>query len=73
MARLLKRVCNGILYTLLVGALLIGGITWLALISSGPWYVQILYAILAGLAFASGFAVKEGGADLEDKDEDGGV
>ncbi|ETT64914.1 hypothetical protein BSK66_07840 [Paenibacillus odorifer] len=64
-----KRIINGILYVLLIGALMVGGFVWITLLTGGPWYMTVIFAIMALAAFSLGYSAEGGGSDRS-KDEE---
>jgi membrane protein implicated in regulation of membrane protease activity len=63
-----KRIINGLLYVLLIGALMVGGFVWITLLTGGPWYMTVIFAIMALAAFSLGYSAEGGGSD-RNKDE----
>lgn len=64
-----KRIINGLLYVLLIGALMIGGFVWITLLTGGPWYMTVIFAIMALVAFSLGYSAEGGGSDHETDEE----
>ncbi|MNN79487.1 hypothetical protein D3C81_1961390 [compost metagenome] len=62
----MKRLINGVIYVLLIGALILGGLVWWSLLTLGLWYVTVVSALLLAWAFTLGFLSEGGGSDRED-------
>ncbi|WP_419884862.1 hypothetical protein [Paenibacillus sp. B-A-8] len=69
-----KRIANGILYVLLIGAFMVGGMVWFSLLTCGLLYVSVISALLIVWSFILGFISEGGGSDRKEdgvsKDED---
>lgn len=61
-----KRIINGLLYVLLIGALMLGGFVWITLLTGGPWYMTVVFAIMALAAFSLGYSAEGGGSDRKE-------
>lgn len=64
-----KRIINGILYVLLIGALMVGGLVWFSLLMCGLLYVSVISALLIVWSFILGFISEGGGSDHETDEE----
>lgn len=68
-----KRIINGVFCTLLIGALMVGAFVWLALLTQGPWYMSVIFTVLALSAFSFGYNAEGGGNDRDKDEETSGI
>ncbi|WP_449600332.1 hypothetical protein [Paenibacillus sp. Marseille-Q9583] len=61
-----KCIINGLLYVLLIGALMVGGFVWVALLTGGPWYMTVIFAVMALAAFSLGYLAEGGGSNRKE-------
>ncbi|MEK5395983.1 hypothetical protein [Paenibacillus sp. FSL K6-2859] len=62
---MISRIINGILYVLLIGALMVGGLVWFSLLTCGLWYISVIVALLIVWAFILGYLSEGGGGNRE--------